>query len=165
MIRAATPADGPALAAIYGPYVAETAISFEEAPPDAGEMARRVAAAAGRYPYLVFEDDGALLGFASASAYRPRSAYRRSASTGVYFAQGATGRGLGRRLYQALIAALAEAKFHVLIAGITLPNAPSTGLHRALGFTPAGVLREVGWKFDRWHDVEMWQLNLGGTHG
>ncbi|MEM1267182.1 MAG: N-acetyltransferase family protein [Pseudomonadota bacterium] len=165
MIRDAGPGDAEALAAIYGPYVADTAISFEDAPPDAAEMAGRVVASAGRYPFLVLEEEGAVIGFASASAYRPRPAYRRSASTGIYLSQRCRGRGLGRRLYQTLILSMSERGFHVLVAGITLPNEASTGLHRALGFAPVGVLREVGWKFDRWHDVEMWQLTLGGGAG
>ncbi|MEM9430722.1 MAG: N-acetyltransferase family protein [Pseudomonadota bacterium] len=165
MIRDARPEDAGALSAIYGPYVANTAISFEDTPPDAEDMAGRVALSAGHYPFLVLEEEGAVIGFASASAYRPRPAYRRSVSTGIYLSQHCTGRGLGRTLYEALIAALVERQFHVLIAGITLPNDASTGLHRALGFAPVGVLREVGWKFERWHDVEMWQLTLRADAG
>ena len=159
-IRPATAADGAACAAIYAPYVRDTAITFELDPPGAAEMAARIAAAQAAHGWLVLEEAGRVIGYAHAGAHNPRAAYARTAATGIYLAQDQRGRGLGQRCYRALIDDLAGKGFHTLIAIIALPNAPSVALHEKLGFVQAGHLREVGWKFDRWHDTGWWQRLL-----
>jgi phosphinothricin acetyltransferase len=159
-VRVASPADADAIAAIYAPYVLETAISFEETPPSAGEMAQRIAAALPTHPFLVFDDGGAVLGYAYASTHQPREAYRWSANVSAYVTGGAHRRGVGRALYAELFERLRLHGFHSLFAGITLPNAKSVGLHEAMGFVHLGTYREVGFKLGRWHDVSWWRLGL-----
>lgn len=152
--------DAPAVQAIYAPYVTSTTISFEEAPPDIGEMERRIAAILPKYPYLVAEVDGQVVGYAYASEHRTRAAYRTSVDVAVYVAPGAQRGGVARRLYSRLLPAAASLGYHAAFAGIALPNDASVGLHEAMGFEQVGIYREVGRKFDAWHDVGWWQRLL-----
>ena len=166
MIRAATPADLGAIAAIYAHYVEHTAITFDFAPPPAATWERRLAAAAGRgHPWLVAEASGAVAGYASAGPFRDRPAYDRTAETSIYLRHDAGGRGLGRALYAALLDELTTRGFHLAVAGMTLPNPASRGLHRALGFEAVGTFDGVGHKFGRWWDVEFLQLRLAPASG
>lgn len=160
-IRIATADDGAAVAAIYAPYVLETAISFEETPPSGQEMAARIASTLRTHPFFVFEAQGRVLGYAYGGAHVARAAYRWSANVSVYVAGDAHRRGIGRTLYERLLATLRRQGFHSLFAGIALPNEKSVGLHEALGFAHLGTYREVGFKFGRWHDVGWWRLAVG----
>ncbi|HLL32027.1 MAG TPA: GNAT family N-acetyltransferase, partial [Allosphingosinicella sp.] len=113
------------------------------------------------YPWLAGEaEDGTLLGYAYAARFRDRPAYRFTVETSVYLRAGAAGRGLGRRLYEPLLAALEAQGFTQAIAAITLPNEASVRLHERLGFVSAGIYRQVGWKLGAWHDVGLWQRAL-----
>lgn len=161
-LRHADPArDAAACAAIYGPYVEDTAMSFEEVAPDAAQYRERMVTTIERYPWLVLADaDDRAVGFAYASAHRTRAAYRWACEVGIYVDPAAHGRGAGRRLYSALIELLRRQGLRVAIAGITLPNDASVGLHRALGFEQYGVQRNIGWKAGAWRDVSWWQLEL-----
>lgn len=160
-IRAAAPGDAAAIAAIYAPFVTGSAVSFETEPPDEAGMRARIESGGGIHPWLIAEDeDGRAIGYASASAFRPRPAYRYAVETSVYVAQGCEGRGIGRSLYTLLIETLVAQGFAQAIAAITLPNPASVRLHEALGFAPAGIYRQVGYKMGRWHDVGLWQRNL-----
>lgn len=160
-LRIATAQDAAAIAAIYAPYVTGTAVSFETDPPDAAEMAARIAANGALYPWLVAcDEDQRLLGYAYAAAFRSRRAYRFSVETTVYLHPSATGRGIGRTLYAALIPLLERQGFTQAIAAITLPNEASVRLHEAFGFAPAGVYREVGYKLGEWLSVGLWQRSL-----
>jgi phosphinothricin acetyltransferase len=159
-IRPATPADAPAIAAIYNPYVTETVITFEEEPVSAADMAERIRKVTGTHPWLVLEEDGQVLGYAYASTWRARDAYRFSAETSVYVASEQHHRGLGERLYRALLDAMRERGFHSALGCLALPNVPSVALHEKLGFNKAGHMREAGRKFDRWVDVGFWELLL-----
>ena len=159
MVRAATPADAAAVAAIYAPVVATTAISFEEEPPSPDEISHRMVARP-RLPWLVADDGGRVAGYAYASAHRARPAYRWSADCSVYLDPGYRGRGVGRQLYERLIPAVQGLGYRSLFAGIALPNPASVGLHEALGFQPVGVFRDVGYKHGAWRDVGWWQLTL-----
>jgi phosphinothricin acetyltransferase len=153
--------DADAIAAIYGPVVAGTSISFETVPPDAAEMRRRIEAHGAAHPWIVMAgDDDAAIGYAYASAYRARHAYRFACETTVYVAPAARGRGVGRRLYAALAALLREAGYRRAFAGITLPNDASVALHLAHGFALAGVAGAAGYKFGRWHDVATYAMTL-----
>ncbi|RVT94523.1 GNAT family N-acetyltransferase [Sphingomonas crocodyli] len=160
LIRAATPADIPAIAAVYAPYVRDTVISFELEPPSEAEMARRMAGIAARYPYLVIEEDGVVQGYAYAGAFNDRAAYRWVTETTIYLAASAKGRGLGRRLYTALLDDLRARGFNAATGKISLPNPESVGLHEKLGFTLVGAHHKVGWKFDAWWDMGVFQLDL-----
>jgi phosphinothricin acetyltransferase len=159
-IRTATEADAAAIADIYAHYVRETAISFEEIPPGVAEMARRMAAILETYPFLVFRDGERVLGYIYGSVHRARPAYRWSVETTVYTAPQAHGRGIGRALYTRLLEILTRQGFHSAVAGITLPNDKSVGLHRAMGFVPIGTFPEVGFKAGAWHDVSWWRRTL-----
>ena len=160
-IRDAEPArDAAACAAIYAPHVEESPVSFEEQAPDAAEMAARIERYGAGHAWLVAERDGQVLGYAYATAFNERPAYRWSTSVSVYVADGARGEGVGRALYEALFARLRERGFRMACAGITLPNEASVGLHEHLGFELVGVNREIGWKQGAWRDVGWYQLEL-----
>jgi L-amino acid N-acyltransferase YncA len=165
VIRLATAADADAVAAIYAPFVARTAISFEVTPPTGDEMATRIASSLAYAPYLVYESGGEVLGFAYASKHRERAAYRWSVDVSVYVHERARRQGVGRALYTSLLALLRLQGFYTAHAGITLPNAASVGLHEALGFVAVGVYRGVGYKMGGWHDVGWWQLPLRDRTG
>ena len=152
--------DAAGCAAIYAPFVRDTAVSFEEQPPTEEEFARRIERLSERYPWLVAQAGGALAGYAYASAHRERAAYRWAAEVAVYVGEGHRRHGVGRALYGALFPLLERQGIQAVYAGVTLPNASSVGLHEALGFQPVGVFRRIGWKRGSWHDVGWWQLDL-----
>ena len=160
-LRAATPDDAAAIAHIYAHYVTASAVSFETDAPDAAAMRARIEAGGTLYPWIVAEEEGAILGYAYATRFRERPAYRFTVETTVYLRAGAAGRGLGSRLYAPLLATLEAQGFTQAVAAITLPNEASVRLHERLGFTPAGTYRQVGWKLGGWHDVGLWQRPLG----
>jgi phosphinothricin acetyltransferase len=161
LIRLAARDDAAGIADIYRPYVEDSRISFEEQAPDAAEMARRIAGdPPGFHPWLVAEDDGRILGFASSSPFRTRRAYRWSVETGIYLAADACGRGLGKRLLSELTGLLERQGYVAAIGAIALPNEPSVRLHDALGFVPAGTYRATGFKMGEWIDVGLWQKDL-----
>lgn len=159
-IRPADLADGAELAAIYAPYVEHSAVSFEVEPPSASDMAERIRELTSRYPWLVAEEDGMVVGYAYGSAHRTRPAYQWSVDVTVYVRADRHRQGIGRHLYTDLFTLLREQGFTNAYAGITLPNPNSVGLHEALGFVPIGVYRNVGYKFGAWRDVGWWQLPL-----
>ena len=165
MIRDATEDDAEACAAIYAPYVIDTAITFEYEPPSAAEMARRIAAAQRTHAWLVLEEAGRVVGYAYAGPFKERAAYRWSAEVSVYLESGRRRGGNGRLLYEALFARLAERGFRTLVAVMTLPNEASEGLHQALGFEPVGTFRRVGWKHGQWRDVAWAQRRIGSDDG
>lgn len=157
-IRQADPADAPQLAAIYAPYVNDTAISFELLPPDADIFARRIRQALRDGDWLVADGPGGdTLGYACAQPYRPRAAYRWTVETSAYIAAGAKRHGIGRALYQALFKRLSEQGFCTAMAAVTLPNPASVAFHQQLGFAQVGQFHRVGRKFGRWHDVAWFQ--------
>jgi L-amino acid N-acyltransferase YncA len=164
IVRAASDADVAAVAAIYGHHVLHSTGTFEEVPPSEAEIAARIAAVrALKLPYLVSADDaGRVTGFAYASAFRPRPAYRYTAEDSVYIHPDQMGRGLGKALVAEVIAACAALGVRQMIAVIgDSANAGSIGLHRSLGFEDAGVGRAFGFKFGRWVDVVWMQKTLG----
>jgi len=168
VLRPATTADLPDIQAIYAHHVRHGLASFEEVPPDLAEITRRWLDLAGRgLPYLVAVEAGEpvpepILGYAYASLYRPRSAYRFTCEDSVYIRPGSEGRGIGRMLLAALVDHCTARGFRQMVAVIgDSANAASIGLHRALGFESAGVLRAVGFKHGRWVDTVLMQRALG----
>ena len=162
-IRAATCDDARAIRDIYAPVVRDTSISFELTEPTVEEMARRIAGVATRVPWLVAERGGAVAGYAYATVFRRREAYRWSMETSVYVHANHRRSGVGRALMLALIDVCRALRYRVLVAGATLPNDASERLHEALGFMPVGTFPGVGRKFDAWHGVGFWTLDLGGA--
>ena len=164
-VRDATAADAAACAVLYTPYVTDTVVTFETEPPTADQMADRMAAAQRRHAWLVLEDDGAVVGYAYAGPYKERAAYRWSCEVSVYLERGRRRTGGGRALYEALFARLADRGFRTAVAGMTLPNPASEGLHRAMGFEPVGIYRQIGFKHGGWHDVAWTQRELAPRDG
>jgi len=160
MIRLATAADAEAVAAIYAPYIESTVITFEVTPLTGDEMRARMLQSLARCPWLVAEEDGRVVGYAYAGPHRERAAYQWSADVAIYLDQQVHRRGFGRALYSTLFQMLVRQGYVNAYAGITLPNEKSVGLHEAIGFTPVGVYRNVGFKMGRWLDVGWWQLQL-----
>lgn len=165
-IRAARPDDAAAIAGIYAPYVETGTVSFELEPPDARAMRTRMHASEGLYPWLVVtngDEEGGVLGYAYATKFRDRPAYKYIVETSVYLASGTQGQGNGRQLYEALVATLRTQGFTHAIGAIALPNDHSIRLHESVGFRRTGVLREVGYKQGRWIDVGFWQRELNAA--
>ena len=161
LIRLATPEDAAAIAAIYAPYVTDTPISFEEEAPAPEEMARRIAGdRRGLHPWLVAEEGGAIVGFASSSPFRARPAYRWTVETGVFLAPATQGRGLGRALMERMIEILTRQGFTAVVAGITMPNDASVALHEKLGFSPCATYRDTGYKLGEWRTVQVFARDL-----
>jgi L-amino acid N-acyltransferase YncA len=162
-IRASTGADLPAITAIYAHHVLTGTGTFEITPPTEPEMAqRRADVLAKGLPWLVAEEGGRVLGYAYCQWFKPRPAYRFSAEDSIYLHPDAAGRGLGRALLEALAAQAEAVGVRKLIAVIgDSGNAGSIGVHRAVGFTPAGVFKSCGWKFERWLDIVLMERFLG----
>ncbi len=158
IVRDADPqGDAAACAAIYGPYVSDSVVSFEARPPTVEEMAGRISAA---YAWVLAEHEGVTLGYAYASPHRERAAYRWAADVAVYIDADHHRASVGRTLYTQLFAQLRAIGLWTLCAGITQPNDASNGLHRAMGFVPVATYKRIGWKAGAWHDVQWWQLDL-----
>jgi len=167
VVRPSADTDIPAITAIYARAVTHGTASFELNPPSQAEMAsRRAALLDGGYPYLVAEGKGEgvgkILGYAYAGAYRTRPAYRSTVEDSVYVAPEAQGRGVGRALLTALIAACEARDFRLMVAVIGDEDSRgSIGLHRSLGFEPVGILKGIGYKHGRWLSTVLMQRSLG----
>ena len=159
-IRLATERDAEGIAAIYGAFVTVTPISFEVDPPPADEIRRRISERRGRWPWLVCEDRGQVLGYAYAGRFRERAAYQWAVDLSLYVRGDRHRSGIGRALYVSLFEILRLQGYYVAYADITLPNPASVGLHESLGLRPLGVYRKVGFKLGAWHDVGCWELQL-----
>lgn len=160
LIRDVHPRDAAPILDIYGPIVEGTAISLECDPPSVAEISRRIDESERRWPWLVMQGPGRLFGFAHATPFRSRDAYRYTAETSVYVHPDDRGEGVGRMLMEELLYRLREAGHHMAVASITLPNPAAIALHESLGFEHVGVFHEAGRKFFDWHDVGFWSLDL-----
>jgi L-amino acid N-acyltransferase YncA len=159
-IRVAEEGDGPPIAAIYGPYVRDTAISFEIEPPTAQMMADRIARTLETHPWLVAEIGGKVVGYAYAGKHRERPAYRWTVDTTIYLDTSVHRRGIGRALYLILLEILRDQGFCSAFAEIVLPNAGSIRLHESLGFGAIGIHEHIGFKLGCWHDIGYWRMAL-----
>ncbi len=160
LLRLARADDFSAIAEITNHYIRTTAIHFAAHDIRADELAEQHRVGGDVHPWLVAEVDGTVRGYAKASRWRERDAYRFTCETGVYVEHRWLGRGLGRALMQRLIRLLGDQGYRSIVAGVALPNDPSVRLHEALGFRSVGVVRDAGFKFEKWHDVGFWQLRL-----
>ena len=161
VIRPATANDAQAIARIYNHYVLNTAITFEEQPVTAAQMAERIGDVhAASLPWLVAERSGEIVGYAYATPWKARSAYRFSVETTVYLQDGEGGQGWGRKLYSALFTDLKARGVHTVIGGVAQPNPGSVALHEKCGLKKVAHFEEVGFKFGRWLDVGYWQKTL-----
>jgi phosphinothricin acetyltransferase len=162
-IRLATPDDAAAVLAIYAPIVRDTATSFELEPPDVDEMGRRIDETLKRFPWLVYENEQGVGGYAYAGTFRSRPAYQWTVEVSVYVREDVRGQGIGRALYESLFDRLRTQGYRNAVAGIALPNPASIRLHERLGFRKVGVFHRVGYKFGAWHDVSWWELPLNSS--
>lgn len=161
-IRPAAGDDTARICEIYNHYVTNTIVTFEEVPVPIDDMSKRIEEVTAAFPWLVHETGGIVDGYAYAASWKRRSAYRFAVESTIYLQPGVTGRGIGERLYRALIEALRHCPVHSVIGGISLPNPASVALHEKLGFSKIGQFHEVGWKLERWVDVGYWELVLDG---
>ena len=159
-IRLAGEDDAEQILEIYAPFCRDTPVSFETQPPTLYEMRERIAKVLKSHPWLVCDESGRILGYAYASPHRERAAYAWSVDVSVYVREGHRRGGVGRALYTALFELLKLQGYYKALAGTTLPNPGSVGLHQAMGFEPVGVYRNIGYKCGAWRDVAWWQLVL-----
>ncbi|MFH0778932.1 MAG: arsinothricin resistance N-acetyltransferase ArsN1 family B [Candidatus Eisenbacteria bacterium] len=160
MIRLVGEQDAEQTLAIYAPIVRTTAVSFEVEPPTVNEMRERIGDTIARFPWLVCEHGGTILGYAYSGEHRAREAYRWSVDVSVYVHPRARRSGVGRALYRSLFEILTLQGFFNAYARIALPNPASVALHRSQGFQLVGVFEAVGYKLGAWHDVSCWRLSL-----
>jgi L-amino acid N-acyltransferase YncA len=160
LVRRANVDDAVACQAIYAPYVRDTVVSLEIDPPSVPEIRDRMERSLETHDWLVLEDDTGVHGYAYGSGYRSRAAYRWACEVSVYVETGRRRTGAGRMLYEALFPRLVDRGYLTALAGMTLPNDASDGLHRSLGFETVGTWSRVGWKFGAWHDVLWMQRRL-----
>ena len=161
VIRPATTSDAEPMAGVYNHYVRETTITFEETEVSPEEIGRRIQeVGSASLPWLVAQQDGRIVGYAYATKWHSRSAYRFSAEIAVYVDAGQRRSGVGTRLYEHLFPVLHARGIRAVMAGIALPNEPSVALHERFGFSKVAHFREVGFKFGRWIDVGYWQRML-----
>lgn len=160
MIRIATEADAAAVWRIYAPVVRDQVASLEIEVPTLEEIRRRICETLPQFPWLVYEIDDEVHGFAYASAYRSRQAYRWSVEVSIYVDAVARRQGVGRALYSKLFSILRDQGYCVAIAGIVTPNDASQRMHESLGFEATGVIPAVGYKFGQWRNVGWWILRL-----
>jgi phosphinothricin acetyltransferase len=165
LIRAARESDFDAVAEVINHYIRETAIHFGAEPVTAAELREPWSIHREMYPFLVAEVEGRFAGFSKAGSYRERAAYAWTVETTVYLAPGMERKGIGKALYERLLAILREQGFETAIGGIALPNEASVRLHEALGFVKVGHIARAGWKFARFHDLGFWQRDLHPPHG
>lgn len=159
-IRFATEQDIPAILAIYGPYVENTAISFEYSVPTLEEFTQRFRKYTCQFPWLVWEEDGQVLGYAYGSAPFERAAYGWCAEASIYLAPQAHRRGIGTKLYKALEQLLTLQGYRKLYALVTTANPPSVQFHLKMGYRHLVEFQDCGFKFGSWHGVTWLEKNL-----
>ncbi len=158
MLRAVSPQDANQLAEIYNYYILNTTVSFEEQPISIQDMEKRIFEKITKLPWIVYEKESRILGYAYASPWKPRAAYRQSAESSVYLNPDYQGQGIGSMLYQELLQLLKKMNFHAIMAGIALPNSGSVALHEKFGFEKVAHFKEIGYKFGEYIDVAYWEL-------
>jgi L-amino acid N-acyltransferase YncA len=160
-VRLIKPEDTPAVLAIYAPYITDSAASFEYDVPSVTEFAERVSTISKEYPWLVCEYNQQIIGYVYSSKHRARTAYQWTVECTVYLSAGFHRVGLARILYKALFNILKLQNMINVYAGITVPNTKSEEFHKAMGFYLIGTYKNIGYKFNKWHDVAWFQLDLG----
>lgn len=159
-IRPVCVKDADPLCEIYNYYVKNTIITFQETPLSVQEMVHQIEETTESYPWFVFDSENGITGYAYATKWKTRTAYRFSVESTVYLKPGNEGKGLGSELYRTLLDALCALKIHAVIGGIALPNPASVALHEKFGFHKIAQFEEVGYKFGKYIDVGYWERIL-----
>jgi len=161
MIRKVNISDAENIVSIYNYYIENTIITFETSKIDVNEEKQRIKNILdNNYPFIVYEEQNAVVGYAYLSKWREREAYNNTLESSIYVHKDYQSRGIGKMLYKELINSAKAQGVHVLIGGMSIPNPKSQKLHEGLGFKKVGLFKEVGYKFNKFIDVELWQLNL-----
>ncbi|MGT2799211.1 GNAT family N-acetyltransferase [Streptococcus marmotae] len=160
VIRTAQAIDAAAIRAIYEPYVEKTAITFDLEVPSKEDFQRKIEQINERFPFLLAEDDGQVMGYAYASTYYDKAAYDWTAELTIYLDEEKRGSGLGSALYDALESELIQRGFKNFVACISLPNEASIAFHKNRGYEQVAHFKKVGYKFDKWHDIVWLQKSL-----
>lgn len=160
MIRPAVLSDAKALVDLYNYYIRNSLVTFEEIELSQEEFATRIQKISEQYPFIVYEENGEILGYAYGNKWRERSAYRFALESSVYVKHGHYGKKIGQKLYQKLFELLKEQGCKQVIGVITLPNEGSVKMHERFGFEKAAHFKSVGIKFGQWCDVGFWQKSL-----
>ncbi|WP_188701559.1 arsinothricin resistance N-acetyltransferase ArsN1 family B [Silvimonas iriomotensis] len=160
LIRPVVASDAQAICDIYNHYVINTAISFEQNPVTATEMVRRIEDIGGKYPWLVAETEAGIVGYAYATVWRGRPAYKHTVESTIYLRADTLRGGIGRPLYTALLEELRARQFHAVVGCIALPNPASVAFHERCGFKKVAHFSEVGRKFEQWLDAGFWEVLL-----
>ncbi len=158
MIRNVKISDAKELCSIYNHYIENTFITFEEVPLSTRDMTKRIKEIGRKYPWIVYVENGRILGYAYANLWRTRRSYRKTLESTVYLHRDAVGKGIGTKLYKALLPMVKKSDCHAVVGGIALPNKGSVALHEKLGFKKVAHFKEVGFKFGKWIDVGYWEL-------
>jgi len=160
MIRKAKTKDSVGIASIYNHYILNSVSTFEEKPVEELEMLDRIKKVQEKFPWLVYEDNGLICGYAYATDWKSRSAYKHTVESSVYLDPGVRGKGIGSALYASLLKELGSLNIRAIIGGISLPNKESIALHEKFGFEKVGEFKDVGFKFNQWVNVGYWELIL-----
>ena len=160
MIREIKPTDAQQISDIYNYYVLNTSVTFEEEAVSIETMRERIVEIIKTHPWFVYEKDNTIIGYAYASGWKTRCAYKYSVETTIYLQHGFSANGIGTELYKALLEQLKKTNFHAIIGGIALPNDGCIALHKKLGFEKIAHFKEVGFKFNKWIDVTYWETIL-----
>lgn len=160
MIRAFHTNDTKELLDIYNFYVLNSTSTFDDVPLTFEEFSEKLTHISSNYPFIVFQENDEILGYAYGSKFRPKPAYNKTVESTVYVKNGLLGKQIGTKLYSELLKLLKQKKYHIVLGVLTLPNDASVKLHEKFGFTQVADLKQVGFKFGKWQDVGFWQLNL-----
>ncbi|MCL2198068.1 MAG: N-acetyltransferase family protein [Defluviitaleaceae bacterium] len=163
-IRQATAADSAKILEIYAPFITDTVITFETELPTAQEFYVRVKEISERYPFLVYEIDNKILGYAYAAKHRERAAYMYNVEVSVYISPKHHGAGIADKLYTRLFELLDKLGYKNAYAVYNEPNEKSRKFHQKFGFEYVGTFRKTGYKFGKWHDVTWLEMAIG-EHG
>ena len=160
MIRPVKISDAQSILDIYNHYVLNTVVTFDLEALSLNDFKAKINSIVPQYPFLVFEENNEILGYAYGSKFRPKPAYNQTVESTVYVKQGEHGKQIGTRLYAELLRLLKLDNYHVVLGVLTLPNENSVKLHEKFGFKQVAHLKEVGLKFGTWQDVGIWQLTF-----
>tara|TARA_R110002049_G_scaffold302258_1_gene494949 strand:+ start:2397 stop:2882 length:486 start_codon:yes stop_codon:yes gene_type:complete len=161
MIRKVTTQDAKQLVDIYNHYVLHTVVTFDDTVFSVADFKKKIESISSRFPFVVYEENNQVLGYAYANIWREKPAFKHTVETTIYLHHEAKGKQIGTKLYTELLNQLRAENYHVAIGGLTLPNEASVKLHEKFGFKQVAHFKEVGFKFETWLDVGFWQLNLG----